>query len=245
MARVSQSVQFRDRGDVIEAYRDRGLPAFAIYCGNQFFFDYSGSDIEEGAEMLRTLLDRLFKNKSAAIYTLCVYKEKVIPEDGIDSETPYHGSFNFRLKDEVYGYETGEDARLRKRIEELEAKLKEAEEYEDEELPMEQTMMGKVEAVLNHPMLQPLIQPLVERIAGFIVPPKNEPGQIDDEVKVRAIRGIPAVVNSDQERIDEAIRILYESVGDLPDVLEKLARMSVKHPFQFKMYMVGLRAMKI
>jgi len=243
MSRVSsESVQYRDRADIVDAYAQRGIPAFAIWQQKQFMFEFSDDDIEMGKKMLAEILQRLYKNKSAAIYTLCVYKQKVIPEDGIDSDTPYHGSFNFRLSDEVYGFNTGENLALKQEIELLKAKLQEMENAEDDEpVPMQKTIMGQVQEVLANPLLQPLIVPLVERIAGFIVPPKKEPGELDEDGKVRKISGMP----NSEDRIRAAVETLNKKIDDLPDVLEKLALMSERSPLTFKMYIVAFRAMQI
>src|SRR5579863_7374673 len=127
--------------DVVEAYEEQEIPAFAIFHDSQLRVKWCPGDDEgigEGAEKLETHLKRLESSGSYAIYTLRVYDN---PGGSIKSNTPYDSSVNFQFNRQrapgqagIGSVETSykgasytdlavENALLKKRVEDLEDEL--------------------------------------------------------------------------------------------------------------------------
>jgi FtsZ-binding cell division protein ZapB len=255
MATPSRTVQFRTIEDVIQAYENRDVPAWAIFAGNQFMFSFSGDSVTDGKAELEGILQKLSDNQSSAIYTLCIYED--LPKGGkIKSGTQNDGSFNFRLHEYATNYIPGvpggryglmmnenkvlidEIKALRMEVAELKSKVdQESEEDQDDE---EDDLLGRIGKILENPSLQPIIQTIAGRITDFITP-KKEGGEAEN-MGLRKIAGVP---NSDNDsKVSEAVNILSESVPDLGDVLMKLANLSRKSPRQFNLYVGMIRSMK-
>ena len=88
------SVQFFGADNVIKAAENRKCPAWAIFQGKQFLFKYEGSDLNESQDFLEKILENL--QDSVSVYTIRFYEEAV----KIKENTPYDGSFNFRMLEE-------------------------------------------------------------------------------------------------------------------------------------------------
>jgi len=99
---LGRNVQFRSAENVLSAYRANNVSAFAVSAGSQLLTSYSGSDIDEGIQLLEKFLELLEDSQSAATYSVRVYKGLKKGED-ISNKTPYHGSFNFNLTDQITG----------------------------------------------------------------------------------------------------------------------------------------------
>jgi hypothetical protein len=235
MPTPSKSVQFSTVDAVIAAYENREVPAFAIWCGKQFLFKYEDSDIEQGKETLLEMLQLLQSNHSAAIYTLSVYEDL---KGKIKDNTNYDGSFNFRFQEHAIGYLPGmpggtnaiqtELAALRLQVKKLQ------EENEGEE---EENKLGIVGEILQHPAVEPVVPVLIGRLVDLLFP--------EEPAKTARVAGINVSEVSDNDKVREAITRLSESVPDLPDLLMKLAMISVKKPSSFKFYMSTLRGMSV
>lgn len=89
------AIQFKGIDRVIQAYVDRGIPSFSIWCGSQFIISFVNDDIEEGRAKLDSFLNQLLEGSTNAVYTLKVYEE--VPGGKIKDKTPSDGSFNFQL----------------------------------------------------------------------------------------------------------------------------------------------------
>lgn len=256
MPTLSKSVHFRGEEQVIEAYKNRGVPAFALWQDKQFLFKYEGCKIDEGVEFLSTWIDMLVANQSSAIYTVCVY-EDLKPGQKIKDKTPYDGSFNFRLFDNASGYLPPQQFQQYQQqggnVKVLLDKMN-AQQSEIERLKMiiegaagddsDEDSLGMVGKILEHPVLGPALQPLIQRLGGsiadLIVGKGNETGD-GQPIQMRRISGIEI---SDQ-RLSDAIEKLQQYVEDLPMVLEKLALIAEKQPKQFAFYKQMLFAMVV
>jgi hypothetical protein len=256
MPTLSKSVHFRGEEQVIEAYKNRGVPAFALWQDKQFLFKYEGNKLDEGEALLSTWIEMLVTNQSSAIYTVCVY-EDLKPGQKIKDKTPYDGSFNFRLFDNPSGYlppqqfqqyqQQGGNVKVlldkmnaqQSEIERLKMIIEEGAAGDEEE-----DSLGMVGKILEHPVLGPALQPLIQRLGGsiadLIVGKGGEPGE-QQQTQMRRISGIEI---SDQQ-LSDAIEKLQQYVEDLPAVLEKLALIAEKQPKQFAFYKQMLFAMVV
>ena len=251
MPTPSKSVQFRSAEQVLEAYESRNVAAFAIWQGKQFLFKYEGDSLEEGAGLLSKWVEMLESNESSAIYTVCVYEE--LPANGkIKDNTPYDGSFNFRLQNTPSGYlppqqyvnyqQHGGNLKVlldklqaqQTQIEHLQQQLNEPEEEEENSL-------GMVGKLLEHPVLGPVISPLLEKLANGIA--EKIVGNDEPAANLRRVSGIGD--SEADQRILNALQQLEKNVTDLPAVLEKLALLSEKRPAQFRLYLGMLTSMKL
>lgn len=234
---VGRNVQFRSADNVLQAYRANNVPAFSVSAGTQLLTSYAGTDMEEGEQLLDKFLELLEQSKSAATYSVRVYKKLGKNED-INNKTAYHGSFNFNLTDRIVGSLSGLGANengvslardfydLKKQFEEqrqmiadLLEKLGEQSEDNGSEKPnIGETLLA---SVLPHLPL------LIEKL----FPPKStEPGQ-------QQINGIFLnYPETERERIDKALEQLAKHTKDLPGLMEKLARYAAKNPVGFALY---------
>jgi hypothetical protein len=256
MPKVSKSVHFRNEEQVLEAYRNRDVPAFAVWQDKQFLFKYEGDSIEDGETQLKSWVDMLAQNQSSAIYTVCVYEDW---EAGtkIKDTTPYDGSFNFRLYDNPSGYLPPQQyvqyqqqgGSLKVLLDKMSAQQQEIERLKSVidqggEGDEEDNALGIVGKLLEHPVLGPALQPLIQRLAGGIadvVLGKDEGEGVP--AQVRRISGV-AIENGDA-RLVSAIERLQKQVDDLPALLEKLALLAEKKPTQFLFYKQMLQSMKV
>lgn len=86
---MASAVQFFGGGNVIAAFKNRGIDTWAILQGKDLIT--SG----EGAEELETFLGMLENGGGSAVYKLCVYNNA--EADNITNKTECNGSFNFKL----------------------------------------------------------------------------------------------------------------------------------------------------
>jgi len=138
----------------------RGVPAFSIYQGKQLLLKFEGDGIDEGATMLENFLPML--SQSAAIYTLCVYEEFT---GKINDKTPYHGSWNFNLRENTPGYNQSGNMldTVNRKLVDLDTKITqlsqlqiEKELADSEEDPVIGAM-DKIGSVLGHPLVERLL----------------------------------------------------------------------------------------
>jgi hypothetical protein len=243
MASISRTVQFRSIKDVIDAYRESGIPSFTIVSGigkaAQVLFVFECETVEEGEQYLNQLLPKL--KQSAAIYTMCLYK--TVPEDGICNDTPFRNSFNFQFSSyaEMQSVSGPTDNALMSRLEALALEVKALRE-EKETGPGDDNNMGMIGAVLKDPTLGPIIQrlgmALGEKLAGFIT---------NNSYTSTAMSGVnQAPVQESQEqqqdKLSQAVQILAGVDPNFVNNLHKLAMMAQKDPGKY-MKLVGFMDM--
>lgn len=218
----SNTVQFRGKAIVLQAFENRNCAAWSLWVGKQFLFKHAGKTNAEAIEVLETHLDLLHENGSTAIYTLRVYDD-ITEVKQIKEKTESDGSFNFRLQ-ELEPYEPGQRSNaLLSRIAALENKLSEGQKDEDEEEP---GFLGQV----NDALQNPIVGALVKRIFGFELPQASQAGPV-------AIAGIEDA-NQD-ELLQKAIAILKTKEPKLGTHLYKLAMIAEKNINNFN-YLISL-----
>jgi hypothetical protein len=170
------AVQFYGKENVIEAFQNRSVEAWAIYQHKELLTKGIGqSDFEAFIEIL-------CKGSTNAIYTVRVYEDIEDPKL-IKSNTPNDGGFNFRLNSEeqmITGSQysrmgsmnqlLSEVSALRKEVQEL--KEEEEEDDDDNEKPHNLGMMGDI---LAHPAIKPIVPVLVQQILANFLPGYAQP----------------------------------------------------------------------
>jgi hypothetical protein len=241
---MAKMVDFSSMEDIIEAYEKQDIPVFAIFHDKQLKFKYTDDDIDGGVQYLEQLLARLNKPSNYAIYTMQLYQDS----DGkITNKTGYDASFNFQLNEskagavaKMSGIQRGdkdytdlavENAELKMKIAKLEEQLEGGGEVDG--------VLGTINGLMENEGVAAVIGSLGGKIAEMIDSigkPKNVAG-------VSRISGIENL--ADFQRIEGAVQELALIVKDLPDLLEKLVAISKSSPTKFKMFMGGLRSMKV
>lgn len=216
------SVQFYGPQNVVEAAINRDCANWAIFQGSQFLFKYEGGNHEESAELLSKILQSM--RQSTAIYTIKFYEDT----DKIKANTPYDGSFNFRLVTEQEReernnqYQGGRNLILEK-LESIEQRLQTVEAEEDED---DQSEMGGIGGMLMGLIQEP------EKLATLISIGKNLLGMGNIQQPAARVAGID-VTSLEGERIHNAVETLKKNDPKIAEHLTKLATMSEKDPATF------------
>src|SRR5258706_15867030 len=101
---MASGVQFIGIDDVVQAYTNKRVPAFAIWCGRDMQFRYDGTDpdqgymkptMQEGAQLVNDYLSGMWQG-STALYVLKVY-DGLKANEKIKPSTEYDTAFNFKL----------------------------------------------------------------------------------------------------------------------------------------------------
>jgi len=187
----STAVQFYGIDDVVQAYTNRGVPAFAIWCGKILNFRYDGYEdwdpgedenssgavgptLQEGEQVLRTYLEGLWP-LTTATYTLRVYDE-LKPGQKIRPSTEYDTAFQFKICPPPVSHYTGMAGvypqpnnpvlkELQGLREEMNA-LKEMREPDDEDDEEPETIQEAVIGLLQEPeRLSAVVEPLRELVS--------------------------------------------------------------------------------
>lgn len=206
---MGQSVQFRTKKAVEDAYLNRNVATFGIWQGKQFMF--KGESVED----LEHILEALENGGSISIYTLKVFEGK--ESDQVKNNTPDDGSFNFRLK-EGDSSEPGRETGLYYRISEIEKKIgsiadkMENTDEDDEEIK-------EPEGNELKKLLIPLLPVLMEKILSFLND-KKIPEQLPERVtdKSEAYNKLAAKVPG----IDEKLNKLNEMSENNPELFNQL-----------------------
>lgn len=263
----TMTVQARNPEDVLLYYQNREIAGYAIWVKNQFVLDFQDDDMERGATMLSDWMDLIVRNRSAAIYTLRLYKE--FPEDGLTDKTPSNGNFNFRFKeydsDFIPGVAGGrrgvEREELKLLIDEvkamrLELKAIKDEQDQDDDDPEEDTM-GKIGAIINNPQLAPIIQAIGLKL-GQVIAGIGQHKQIagipgdttinPPEMNVTDTAAGPLNKTGQGLTNDQKIDTALEILGSTPDMashLYKLAMIKKLDPNKFNFYITALKYIDI
>lgn len=243
----SKAVQFDTAESVLQAYRNKGIANWAIFCDPQFFERYQDGSIDAGSKMLEQYLGLL--SRSAAIYTLCVYE--AVPVGGIKESTQCDGSFNFQLRErpvnslpsEIHRQYQGNATQLWDDYRDLQ--------QENKMLAVENAKLKKDNDILEEDLEALEKQPPQSMWGQFLNDPdvKQGIGVIMGEVVdwLRTPKGVPAggsfTVGSVPE--SQALSALLEKVPDLYDLLDKLYRLSEAKPGKFSFYITALRNMSV
>lgn len=244
MATPSKAVHFKSPAEVLNAYDKQEVPAFALFCTKQLICKYQGDDQDTGHQTLQFWVDNLFRQQSAAIYTVCFFES--VPKDGIKDNSPYDCSFNFRfcdspmgyLQPELYGMVGGGQQALLNELQALRLEVKTMKEQLDAEPEETEQPEKKTVGEMLLSGVEPFIPLLAEKIIGAVFPQKPQ---------VSRISGIydNTVSPMEQLKVNDAVDKLRKGVPDIAAVLEKLALFYEKTPNLFLVYIKNFREMKI
>jgi len=218
--RTGKSVQFRNVDDILTAYNSRGVASYALFQEKQFLFKYEGDDLGQGAAELETMLNCL--RQSSAIYTLAVYEEY---QGKLTSETPYHGSFNFRFQENTDGNYGGSSAlhTLTASVETLAARIEQMEAEKEDEPEGAISGMDQIAGILAHPLVQQLA-PVVLGALGM-----------GKDGKPAAIAGaFDPKFSRISDELREAVGAMVAASPDAEPALIALGRIAKSDPAKFK-----------
>lgn len=231
---MASAVQFRGLQDVLQAYVDRGVAAWALFQGKQFLVPCICDSVEEGQADLNTLLEKLQNGGTNAIYTLKVYED--IPGGKIKENTPSDGSFNFQLNgNNMTMYEgkqqyVGSIAAIQSELSAIKRELQKKE-GEPEELTTYDKVMGFVETPAGAMVLQTVLGAIFGQHRVSAPPPQT--------YRPSAING----VNDNDAQIKQAIDILKQHDEKLGEHLLKLSKIAIDNPQSFKMIVATIDSM--
>lgn len=226
---------------IIDAYdRNAQTPYYSVWAGRDMVFSYNEDDIEKGRNHLLENLVACEQNehtdilkikfhpkkekyfitdKTPAIATLFVRVCDVNQNRGqiMPMQNNYQNPQLFSLLEKQNELISG----LHNRI----ALIEEAPEEEENESETE-AVIGRIETLLNHPVLNLVLGLVAPKISDLMKPQQT----------VTALAGIDTIENeSQQELLTKALDLLNQKVENLPLTLYKLAEYAEKNPSQFNM----------
>lgn len=250
------SVQFRSAADVLQAFENVKCPAWSLWDGKRFMFKGTGRD------ELESFLDLMNENgASNAVYSLAYY-DKATSAAGINSKTPFDGSFNFRLNSDEMEVNTGQyrdfirQTSLVSKVNGLEAKfekLLEVMAHSQQPEPEQENKLGIVGEILQHPAIAPILPGLIQSLAEKLLNPgqgPQQPPQLHQPAPVALyqaparVAGIGNVLEQDQA-LETAVATLLQYDKKLAEHLTKLAALAQRDPATFNYIMGQLDQMKI
>ncbi len=251
MSTPRKTVQCRDAKEVLMAYRNWNVTHYALFNGNQLLFAYDeqDGDMNAGEQMLQQWLNTIHNSQSAAIYTLCIYKRL---KGDIDNSTKYNGSINFQLTEYQWGNNptnslqvmSPEYKLMTDQVNALTLQVKQLKESLDDDQEEEDDFdkaIGKVERILENPLVLGLVQQFMPAGKTLSAPVKHVEPQLG---KVERIAGV-SMTDEKENQLAEALTILKNNVKNLSAVMQQLALLSEKQPGKFNFYMSILMKMKL
>jgi len=233
---ANTSVQIEGLAAVVNAYRYKGVPSWAIFYGREMLFECVTDSVDDGADQLEAALGLIETSK--ATYKLRVFLSADIPSGGhVRSNTPDVGGFNFRLNAEpvAVGYGNGGAIpyEVQKRLDKIEAANqaildKLAIDEADDGEPGEIGAVGWIETVkqiMGIPGIPELVQGVVAGLLpkGHTValagPPSDALQPVPDDFEAK--QAAP-----DQERMERALRAYLMIEADLPEAVELLEQLA-------------------
>ncbi len=213
---------------MINFYERQDIPAFGIKQRTMLCHKYEGDSMQDGKEELEWLCNAFIKQRSPAIYTLCLYRKW--EGDEITDKTPCSLSNNFRLVDHgEMGAPGGGDL-----LTEVRALREEVRQLREEGV---ENKLGVIGEIMEMEAVQPLLMAVGTKIADWI----TGQGRVGELKRVSGIPGVPAAGMTSDWRTDpvtvDALERLSKCVPDLPEVLKKLADMAETKPGKFKNYL--------
>lgn len=230
-------IQFKGVDRAVEAYESNAVPAWALCCGRDILFQYTGADMEEGASLLQAWLQRLMEADSNVQYQLRIYFE---PKGPVNANTPCNQSFKFVLKgNDDPGSVAGVYNSMDRRLKAIEKKLDGGE-------PEEQGgIMGWVNGMLKQPEVQQMIMQkafaffngLGGRAAAGAAGMAGMPTPKGADEKYDSTAELYNRLSPDErQKLDQAMEILLSSDPLIGTHLAKLAAILRDNPAKYKMY---------
>jgi len=233
--------------DIMNAYdRNADTPFYSVWAGRDMIFSFNDDDQEKGrSHLMENLLaceqnehtdilkikfhpkkEKLFiTDRTPAIATLFVRVCDVNPNRGQYMPMPQNFQQNNQIA-ELLQKQNEMISGLHNRL-----ALIEGDEDEDQSEPESENvaMLGKIEDLLNNPMLNLIIGLLSPKISELMKPQNT----------ITSLAGINEVVglnnDNDLEILQAALNRLSEHVENLPQTLTKLANYADKNKSQFEM----------
>ncbi len=244
------AAQFRGVNSVLMAYENQKIAPFSVMWGKQFLFSYSGSDLEEGKQLLQQWLTVVSQDSpdATATYTLKVYDD-LGKDEKIKAGTDYSASFNFKLADyDQYNNmgipRRGETAakvyELEQTVLQLKQRLEEEEEEEEEKPGAMGSIGAMLQGLLEHPEIKQAIAGKLVKLFDNIFTMQQPIGQIAGPGETVTFAQA-APVQDDLTRLNVAIGKLYAADPDLVNHLEVLATMAEKETAKFQMLITMLK----
>lgn len=234
---AGKSVQFRGIDQAVEAYQNQEIPRWGLFQGSQFLCKYEGTSMADGADKLETFLKALdLRSADANTYTLCVYDDLGVNEK-IKSNTKYDGSFNFRLVDNIEGYNDQRN-KYEQRIAGLENTIREMNEPEDEEpATVKDQLYAGLGKILEHPQVQQLLATkfiqILDGLSTGISGIFNNKTQPMQEAFPRAA-AIGATKDDENLKLEQAVNYLVTIDPLLGTHLLKLAQIAQGDPAKYQ-----------
>lgn len=233
MPTVGKSVQFRGIDNAITAYENMEIPRWGLFQGSQFLMKYSGSNMKEGAELLKQYLDALdLRSADTNTYTLCIYDTA----EKINSATKYDASFNFRLVDNIDAYNGNKmSGVVESRIAGIEEKLNRLlEDPETAEPTAKEQLFGALGKILEVPQVQAA---LANKLLGIIDGVGNTLTGLFNGAPQRAAIGTVtsnSTVLDENAKLQQAVNILVQVDPQLGTHLLQLAMVAEKDPKKYE-----------
>ena len=198
-------------------------------------FQYTGTDIDEGRELLEQNLRVAESNEANDICMIKIH-QKVAKGGNIDNKTPHIASIHFRpaqlrmhSTQPYQSYDYGGNSKMMEEIISLKSQLNamqmkmevDEDEDEDEDEPEQDNLLS---GIMNNPQIQSM---LLSAISGLMSPNKAKVAGIDDV--------------GEDEKIFEAIQILKKHSPTIGDDLLLLCQIAENNPAQFNMLLSMLR----
>jgi len=227
---------------IIDAYdRNAQTPYFSVWAGRDMVFSYNEDDIEKGRNHLLENLVACEQNEHTDILKIKFHpkKEKYF----ITDKTPAIATLFVRVCDVNQNrgqimpmpnnYQNPQLYSLLEKQNELISGIhnrlsliEETPEEEENETETE-AVIGRIETLLNHPVLNLVLGLVAPKISELMKPQQN---------MVTALAGVQTLQNETQEELlNKALDLLNNKVENLPLTLYRLAEYAEKNPTQFNM----------
>lgn len=226
-----QSVQFLGIKNTIRAYKNVGIPNWALVCGDNLLEAYEDGDMEVGTRFLSKFLDELSLSQSNAYYQLRLYDD--LPAKGkIRLRTEAARSFRFTLQEER-GVAMDSSHELRERLERLEAKQA-LETSEDAQDIKDNSIGAMISGLMEEPSIkQALGQGIALLIDKFLKPLTGMDYRPQYTQAPAAIGSADINQEGQVAKVQSAIETLWQVDQLLGDHLTAIAKIAEKDPAKY------------
>lgn len=226
---------------IMDAYdRNAETPFYSVWAGRDMIFSFNEDDSEKGRNHLLENLVACEQNEHTDILKIKFHpkKEKYFITDKtpaiatlfvrVCEVNPNRGQY--QIMPQSYQQNPQIIELLTKQNEMLSGfhnrlALIEGTEEEDYESETEtEAIIGKIEGILNHPVINLLIGVLTPKISNLMQPAKQ---------KVTSLAGVNEDIGSETDKLEKALIRLSNHIEDLPTTMTKLADYADKNKPQF------------
>jgi hypothetical protein len=230
--------------DVLEWFDTASeTPFFSLWMGKQLVFSWNKDDETQGRSVLAENLESFEKGNVSDIFTIKLHP-KLDNSGFISDKTPIYGSLNFRPANtyqmQVSGVNNENAAfpnnpamqRMFDKLSAIDDRLNavESEEEEEEQTALAGIMANPLIQLLKDPIFAPMLSGIAKQIFPGIVLPS-----------VGSIGNVPDNSDNQDQKIQDALKILMQHDTNLGDDLAILAKIAEKDPKQFEQFLMILR----